>query len=587
MSTSEKGIRLRFLGGLLGMGLLVDGLMTGCHSGSQRDIQILSNAGASDGSVDAALIDGSTHPLRPDGSFGAGAGGMNGAGGLNGTGGTGGTNPDLLDGGLDATSDGSSNDADADDGPHCGDGSWDVALDEECDDGNGDHSDGCEVDCTKTTIEQIAIGIDFTCALSGAGGVKCWGMDTYGSLAQGTTGNDLTDPLQAELLDFGTDRRVVQITARYYHACALFEDGKARCWGQNAYGQLGRESTANYGDGPNELLKNSGDINLSNIEQIVAGYRNTCAILETGSLYCWGYNNVGNLGIGSTQQFTYPSTPTVLDAIPTSLMMMNQGMCTSLTGGTARCWGSQAYGMLGVGTINHRIGDGQGDGAGEGELPDDPDYNVKGLPGPLSAMGAGFNTGCTVVDGDVYCWGLNSVGQAGYPTGTYGTEVWQTPRAVNLGVVNVVQLAVGWGQVCAVDDEGVVRCWGGGGSGQTGYPGGIKVGYDQDPVDDYLLMDAADSGFPDAGRPPGLPLGAVDVGDFEGELGLDPAVKVVAGHDATCAQMQTGGWRCWGDNALGRLGYDPNQATIGYEKSPAATYEDLGYADIKVFGPSE
>jgi hypothetical protein len=163
---------------------------------------------------------------------------------------------------------------------------------------------------------------------------------------------------------------------------------------------------------------------------------------------------------------------------------------------------------------------------------------------------------------------------------------------VNLGAVNVVQLAVGWGHVCAVDDEGVVRCWGGGGSGQTGYPGEVGVGYDRDPVADYLLMDAADGGqvdggWPDADRPAGLPLGAVDVGDFDGEPGLDPVIKVVSAHSATCAQMQTGAWRCWGDNALGRLGYDPNQATIGYEKSPAATYEDLGYADIKVFGPSE
>ncbi|HEX2879246.1 MAG TPA: hypothetical protein VHO25_06895, partial [Polyangiaceae bacterium] len=529
----------------------------------------------------------------PDGSVGSGGsngtGGTNGTGGINGTSGTSSTGPDLLDGGPDATP--NSADADADAGPHCGDGNWDVALDEECDDGNDDHSDGCEVDCTQTTTEQIAIGIDFTCALSGAGGVKCWGMDTYGTLAQGTTGNDIIDPFQAPLLDFGTDRRVIQISARYYHACALFEDGKARCWGRNQYGQLGRTSTDTYGDDPGEMLNAIGDISLLNIQSVAAGQYDTCAILESGSVYCWGYNLYGNLGIGSKQHVYHPSAPAVLDATATSLVMMNQTVCTALAGGTARCWGNYPYGILGVGTINHAIGNGIGDGAGEGERPNDPDYNVKGLPGPLSAIGGGFQTSCAVVTGDVYCWGLNSAGQAGYPIGTYGTEIWQTPRAINLGAINVVQLGVGWGHGCSLDDEGVVRCWGAGDEGENGYPGGREVGYDRDPVDDYLLMDSADGGqadggWPNGGRPAGLPLGAVDVGDFDGEPGLDPVVKVTLGHDATCAQMQTGGWRCWGNNALGRLGYDPSQATIGYEKSPAATYEDLGYADIRVFGPN-
>jgi alpha-tubulin suppressor-like RCC1 family protein len=80
-----------------------------------------------------------------------------------------------------------------------------------------------------------------------------------------------------------------------------------------------------------------------------------------------------------------------------------------------------------------------------------------------------------------------------------------------------------------------------------------------------------------------LVLGAVNLGDFDGEPGRDPALSVVAGFKTSCAIMQTGGLRCWGNNAYGQLGYDLSQASIGDDETPTVAYQAIGYADVPVF----
>lgn len=560
-------------------------LLLACHSGTERELLApQGQAGdTGDGSVDAAIEAGvggrgGTAPtVAGAGSGGGGTGGFVGAAGDGGIAGGGA----LADHELpDAEASETGSDADAEPQPSCGDGNVDLALDEECDDGNRQHSDGCELDCKPTTIEDVAIGYTFHCALSSGGGIKCWGQDSFGQLGRGTKGADITNALLVPPLDFGTTRRVTQLSTGYGHACVVFEDNRARCWGRNESGQLGIDSQNDWGDDADEPLDQRLDLPFTNVRSIVAGRYSTCAIVGiTGfeQQYCWGSNTLGELGISSSNVLLdEPGNAVGLNARSLATQIGERWVCALLHNGAARCWGDYLYGVRGVGAASSYLGD--------NELPDQSSDNVKGLPGPVSMISAGRATSCAISAGDVYCWGRNESAEAGYPVGTYGTEIWQTPGKVNLGDISIVQVSAGWTSSCALDDEGFVYCWGNDpDDGQLGYAGVTKVGFDREPVLDYALM-GGDGGL-DAGTP-GLPLGAVDLGDFDAEPGPDRATKVVTGPDRACALMENGGLRCWGENTGAVMGYPVDVGYIGRDETPAQGYQQLGYSDPKIFGPA-
>src|SRR5690606_9674905 len=87
------------------------------------------------------------------------------------------------------------------------------------------------------------------------------------------------------------------------HTCAMFNDGSVKCWGMNSSGQLGLGDTSNRGDGSNEMGDNLPNVDLGGgrtATDITAGATHTCAILDDGSAKCWGANNSGQLGLGDT-----------------------------------------------------------------------------------------------------------------------------------------------------------------------------------------------------------------------------------------------------------------------------------------------
>ncbi len=101
------------------------------------------------------------------------------------------------------------------------------------------------------------------------------------------------------VIDLGTGRTATAIASRFYHTCALLDNASVKCWGHNNYGQLGIGSTTNMGDNSGEMAQLTG-INLGTgrtATAIDAGQEHTCALLDDASVKCWGYNNVGQLGI--------------------------------------------------------------------------------------------------------------------------------------------------------------------------------------------------------------------------------------------------------------------------------------------------
>ncbi len=204
--------------------------------------------------------------------------------------------------------------------------------------------------------------------------------------------------------------------------------------------------------------------------------------------------------------------------------------CALLETGAVRCWGGGGNGQLGHGNTD-TIGDDE-TAAASG------DVNVGGRVVQLAAGGS--HTCALLETGAVRCWGYGVYGQLGYGNTDHigDDEVPATAGDVNVGG-RVVQLAAGRKHTCALLETGAVRCGGRGVYGQLGYGNQDRIGDNEAPAT----------------------AGDVNVGGS--------VVQLVAGGDHTCALLETGAVRCWGEGDLGQLGYGFG-GDIGDDEGPAS-----------------
>jgi cysteine-rich repeat protein len=263
----------------------------------------------------------------------------------------------------------------------------------------------------NTDVLSIHAGGSHTCALVGAGNVRCWGANNYGQLGYGNNTN-LAVPLTVDLTLNGI---VTYLAAGRNHNCALLEDGKVRCWGLNNRGQLGYGNTENIGDNetpgsvvPVPILPQGIPDDVA-ISQLALGTEHSCVLYENGRVLCWGDNFYGQLGQGSTTTVGDNETlatlfPIELGGSATYLALGKHHTCALMDDGGVKCWGRNIYGQLGRGDIAH---------IGDDELPDSID-NID-LGGSATWLTAGDYHTCVVVDShEVVCWGFNDYGQLGY-----------------------------------------------------------------------------------------------------------------------------------------------------------------------------
>jgi len=391
------------------------------------------------------------------------------------------------------------------------------------------------------TAVAISTGSAYTCAILDNGSVRCWGFNAYGQLGTGNTeriGDDET-PGSIPPVDLGPGRTAVAISTGWSHTCAILDNGSLKCWGNGESGKLGTGNTNNVlspsSIGPVDL--GSGRTAIG----IAASDRFTCALLDNGTERCWGHNAYGQLGYGNTETIGDDETPGSVGPIDLgagrraiAITIGKYFACAELDNDTVRCWGESYYGQLGYGNQT-RIGDNEAPSlAGPVDL---------GTVHGVSETASGGNHTCALLDdGTVRCWGLNGNGQLGIgSTETIGdNENPGVGGVVDLGGHSAVEIAAGEAHTCALLDDGTVRCWGKGASGQLGYGNTEDIG-DNEPV------------------------GSVSVVNLGGES----AVAIAAGANHSCALMTNGSVRCWGLNSNGQLGYG-NTSNIGDDETPSA-----------------
>lgn len=237
-----------------------------------------------------------------------------------------------------------------------------------------------------------AAGYAHTCVLLDTGGVQCWGSDEYGQLGDGGSGEDSTTPVDAAGMSSGA----FALFSGARHTCAVMDTYHARCWGHNNKGQLG--------DGTEERIRTApADVTVlsSSVFMIAAGCNHTCALINAGGVQCWGQNQQGQLGDGTAESSRNAVDVAGLRSGVSAVFAGCSHTCALLDTGGVKCWGWNQDGQLGDGT------------AGEGLMRTTP-VDVVGLSSGVSALAVGWRHTCALlVTGRVKCWGENVYGQLG------------------------------------------------------------------------------------------------------------------------------------------------------------------------------
>jgi len=344
----------------------------------------------------------------------------------------------------------------------------------------------------------ITAGGSHACALTAAGGVKCWGAAGYGQLGIGPFSDlptcgalEIHKCSRVPVWASGMTSGVSKIVAGWDHTCAIMTTTALKCWGKNESGQLGDGTKMNRIT-PKDVTGMSTDV-----IDVAALDTSTCAVKSDHKLYCWGDNSTGQLGDGTQDEHLTPHQVPGLAGVE-KITVGNGRACAVLNTGNAKCWGAQL------------LGNGNG-------FPSTTPVDVYGFTSGAQNIEAGLSHNCVLTTGGgAQCWGAKNHGQLGY--GPVAGEDPKIPMQVYEMESGVLQLTAGYYQTCVMLTGGALKCWGGNSFGEVGNGNNNDQFY---PV-------------------------AVS--------GLSSGVTQVSGNSTFTCALHNGIPKCWGDNYLGELG---------------------------------
>jgi len=279
-------------------------------------------------------------------------------------------------------------------------------------------------------FRAVAAGGSFTCALDLDGAAHCWGQGLEGQMGNGqlSGGSETPAPVVG-------DRRYTQIVAGAAHVCALDAAGTAWCWGWNEYGQLGDGTTQSSGSPVRVKL----DKPFTRLGASLGS--TTCGVTADSLAFCWGADG-GRLGGPTSSLGT--STPVQIAGVSrvVSVSVGGSTACDVDAEGSALCWGRNAAGALGVGKEERELA--------VSAAPVRVQADV-----PFTSIVAHMAKTCAIArDSSLYCWGAIAYGLAG------GVRGANRPTLVE-GGIRWRQIAIGGqGQYCGASVDGRLYCWG-------------------------------------------------------------------------------------------------------------------------------
>ena len=351
---------------------------------------------------------------------------------------------------------------------------------------------------TGRTINQVFAGLTHTCVVRDTDDVVCFG---YGDAYDAVLGNGNTNIVGLNQYDMGDNLTRVELgtglqvqtgVSSSFFSCVILTTGDVKCWGGNDNGQLGQgHTTSPVGAVPGDLGDNLPKVNLGTgrtAKKLFLGGSSACAIRDTDDVVCWGSNTYGMCGIGvdGDIETTVGSNPYELGD---NLTAVNLG-----TGKTAK------------------------------------------------NMCMGYQHSCVILNTDeIVCWGRNRYGQLGRgdTTSTVGESVASMGDnlvPVNLGTGRTPKdIACGWESTCVLTTSDDVLCWGRNFYGQLGIGSRVNKGQGADDMGDNLTY---------------LKLGGRKVKSLWGNAGARHYCAVLNGTEREIV--------CWGRNRNGQLGIGHN-----------------------------
>lgn len=239
----------------------------------------------------------------------------------------------------------------------------------------------------------ISLNYNHSCVVTVDMKVKCWGLNNYGQLGDGTYNDKFSPTIVSQLTN-----SVKAVTLGSFHTCVITISGGIKCWGMNSYGQLGNGTFQN----------SSAPVNVSNLESgvidISAGTVHMCAISINEGVLCWGANNYGELGDGTYLTKPSPSNVSGLRSDVVSISAGSAYVCGLLNSGEVKCWGFNGTCQLGYGSNTQPT-----------------PITLSELTNNITAISAGTGYSCFITNmNNIKCLGRNDYGQLG--DGTTSTK---------------------------------------------------------------------------------------------------------------------------------------------------------------------